>query len=57
MTTAKQIKRSIERDPDYRTLKMCVKYLDRICSKRMVRPTLEYLWDRFVAHPQKVSSA
>jgi hypothetical protein len=46
--TKKQVSRAIERDADFRTLKMCVKYLDKVCSPRMRKPTLEFLWNRFV---------
>lgn len=46
-----KISRAVERDPDLRTLRMCVKYLDTVCSKRMQRPTIEYLVDRFITHP------
>lgn len=49
--TLKQIVRKIDRDPDYRTLKMCVKYLGKVCTVRMRRPTIEFLWKKF-AGPQ-----
>jgi hypothetical protein len=51
MATKKQISRATERDPDLRALRMCVKYLDTVCSERMRVPTMIYLWDRFVANP------
>lgn len=42
-------------DPDFRALKMCVKALGKIGTKRMQRPTLEYLWDRFILHPKPLT--
>jgi len=51
-----KISRAIQRDPDLRTLRMCVKYLDTVCSKRMQRPTIEYLVDRFITHPVRGES-
>ena len=54
--TGKQISRAVERDPDFRTLRMCVKYLDTVCSKRMVKPTIQYLIDRFLIHPRQERS-
>ena len=38
---------AIDRDPDFSALTMCVKYLDKVCSPRMRKPTLEFLWRRF----------
>lgn len=49
--TTKQVLKAIDRDRDFRALKACVKALDKTCSKRMVRPTLEFLWDKFIIHP------
>jgi hypothetical protein len=40
-------------DPDFRALKMCVKALTKVSTPRMVRPTLEYLIDRFILHPRE----
>jgi hypothetical protein len=47
---AAKIRSALDRDPDFRTLKMCVKYLNTVSSRRMIRPTLIYLWDRFVVN-------
>lgn len=47
------VKRAIERDCDFRALKMCVKYLGEVSSERMRRPTLEFLWDKFVLQPER----
>lgn len=51
--TEKQIRRKIDRDPDFRTLKICLKYLDKVCTPRMRKPTIEYLVDRFITHPRQ----
>jgi hypothetical protein len=40
-------------DPDILVLRRCVAALDKSSSKKMVRANLEYLWDRYVAHPSK----
>ncbi len=51
--TKKQLEREMDRDPDFRALKMCVKYLDKVCTPRMRRPTLEFLWNRFIARGER----
>jgi hypothetical protein len=43
-------------DPDILALKACCRALDK-CSPRMVKPTLEFLWDRYVVHPPKVADS
>jgi hypothetical protein len=43
-------KRAIDRDRDFRTLKMCVKYLEKVCTPRMRRPTIEFLVDKFIVN-------
>lgn len=40
-------------DPSYKALKTCALALAN-SPKRMRRPTLEYLWDLFVRHGDKV---
>ena len=40
---AGQGRRRAERDPDLRALRMCDKYLFRVCTPRMRRATLEFL--------------
>jgi len=40
-------------DPDLRGLKETVRGLERT-QVRMRRPTLEYLWDRYVTNPRVV---
>jgi hypothetical protein len=48
--TPKQVRRAIDRDPSFRTLRMCVKYLDKVCAPQMRVPTMRFLWDKFVTH-------
>lgn len=54
MTQQLQIKRAIQRDRSLRTLRMCDKYLGRICSANMRKATLEFLWDKYVTHADKL---
>lgn len=51
--TQKTVRRAIDRDPDFRALKQCVKYLGKVCTPRMRRPTLVFLWDKFITHGGK----
>ena len=53
--TEKLVRKAVERDPSFRTLKICVKYLDTVCAPKMVRPTLEFLWDKFITHPVRAT--
>lgn len=41
------------RDKDILALKGAVRALDKSTSKQMLRANLEFLWDRYVAHPVK----
>jgi len=45
--STRKVQRAIDRDSAFRTLRICIKYLDTVCPKRMLRPTMEYLIDRF----------
>lgn len=38
-------------DPDILALKQACRALQKSSSKRMLKANLEYLWDRFIAHP------
>jgi hypothetical protein len=40
-------------DPDLKALRACVKALQGSSCPRMLRANMDYLWDRFVAHPTK----
>jgi len=42
-TTSKKVLRAIDRDHDFRALKMCDKYLFGVCTPRMRRATLDFL--------------
>lgn len=46
-------KRKIDRDPDFRALKQCVKYLFKVCTPRMRRPTLAFLQDKLTKMENK----
>jgi hypothetical protein len=39
----KRVRRAIERDPDFRALRICDKYLFRVCTPRMRKATLDFL--------------
>lgn len=43
-------------DPDIKALRGAVRALAG-SSPRMLRPNLEFLWDRFIEHPTKPVSA
>ena len=47
--TKKQIRRAIDRDPDFRALRMCDKYLFKVCTPRMRRATLNFLESKLLA--------
>lgn len=49
--SAKPKRKSRAQDPDYLALKACCKALDKT-QNRMRRPTLEFLWDKYVTHPK-----
>jgi hypothetical protein len=40
-------------DPDIKVLRACVKALQGSSSRRMLGANMDFLWDRFVAHPPK----
>lgn len=39
------------RDKDALALKGAIRALDKSTSRRMLRANLEFLWDRYIAHP------
>jgi hypothetical protein len=41
--SARKAKFRADRDPDFRALRMCDKYLFAVCTPRMRRATLEFL--------------
>lgn len=40
-------------DIDVKVLIMCVVALNRCSSRRMLKATLEFLYDRFIRHPSQ----
>ena len=47
-------RKSNKLDPDFLALKRCCRALDSV-TPRMIRPTLEFLTDRYLVNPRKVT--
>ena len=45
------MRQTMKNEPDFVALKRCVRALEK-STPRMRAATIEYLWDRFVAHPK-----
>lgn len=43
-------RKSRAKDPDFLALKACCKALSKT-QTRMLRPTLEFLWDKYITNP------
>lgn len=41
------------KDPDFLALKQADKAVQKCTCNRMIRATLEYLWDKYVVHCKK----
>ena len=44
-------------DPDIKTLRAAVRALQGSSSRRMLKTNMNYLWDRFIAHPPAEDAA
>jgi hypothetical protein len=40
--------RTIKKEPDFLALRKCVEYLEKVSSSRMRKPTVEFLYDKYV---------